>query len=479
MAKIILLIILLAIILLIVIVLLRAAIMRPTPARNAEVKLDTGEKTQYYGKRLARMVRKETVSNRDDEDKTKFYEFQEILTELFPNVHEICEKHVFDGSLLFKWSGKGEAAPILLMSHQDVVEAAGEWEHDPFSGDIDERGRLWGRGSVDTKCSLFCIFSAVEELIEEGYVPNCDVYIASSCTEEFAGEGASMTASYLKEQGVRLAMLIDEGGMILNEPVGGVKGTYAMIGVLEKGHGDLKFIAKGKGGHASTPGRNTPLVRLGKFMAAVEKKPPFTSKFNSTVEEMFKRLTPNMTFGMKLIFANLWLFKPLLIKLMPAISPAAAAMLHTTIAFTTAKGSDGLNVLPQEAWVTGNLRFIPHQPTDESIAIISEMAKKYDLDTEVIHKDYPCPVVDYRAKPFLMVEKAIGEVYPGIGVVPYAMTGCTDAKFYSDICENCLRFAPLYIDQQQYSSIHGLNENIYIGTLPMGVEFYKKIIRQQ
>ena len=79
--------------------------------------------------------------------------------------------------------------------------------------------------------------------------------------------------------------------LILDEPIGGVKGTYAMVGVLEKGYGDLKFIARGKGGHASAPGRNTPLVRLGRFMAAVEKKSPFTSKFSPAVLEMFRRLT--------------------------------------------------------------------------------------------------------------------------------------------------------------------------------------------
>ena len=70
------------------------------------------------------------------------------------------------------------------MSHQDVVEANGNWKHPPFSGHIDEEGRVWGRGTVDTKGSLFCIFQAVEELLAEGVTPVQDVYIASSCTVE-------------------------------------------------------------------------------------------------------------------------------------------------------------------------------------------------------------------------------------------------------------------------------------------------------
>lgn len=470
--------VLLLLVLLIAVVLVRALLLKPTPAMTAKVELDASERAVEYGEKLAKMVRKETISSRFDPDRTKFYEFHEILEELFPNIHATCEKHVFNGSLLFKWSGKGTHEPVLFMSHHDVVEATGTWEHEAFSGDIDEEGRIWGRGTVDTKASLFCELTAVEELIKEGYVPECDVYIASSCTEEWSGEGAPATVAYLKEQGVKLAYLMDEGGMIIEEPVGGVKGTYGMVGVLEKGYGDVKFIAKGKGGHASAPGKNTPLVRLSKFIVEVEKKSPFKREFCPTVKEMFSRMAPNMNFGMKIIFANMWLFEGLLLKILPSISSAAGAMLQTTLAFTTAKGSDGLNVLPQEAWVTGNMRFIPHQDDKESIALISNVAKKYDIETEVIYKDAPCPVVDFNNAPFHLIEEVAAEVYPNVGICPYVMTGGTDAKFYRDLSDNCLRFAPLYIDGQQYGSIHGLNENISRGVLPKGVDFYKMMIRR-
>ena len=454
--------IILAIVLAIVLVALaRALLLKPTAAQTAKVELAEGERAEKYGKQLAQLIQKETISSRFDDDRTKFMEFHDILEEVFPLIHKTCEKHVFNGSLLFKWSGKGNTEPILFMSHHDVVEANGTWEHGAFSGDIDEKGRVWGRGAVDTKASLFCMMTAVEEMIASGYEPECDVYIASSCTEEWSGEGAPETVKYLKEQGVKLAYLMDEGGMIIEEPVGGVKGIYGMVGVLEKGYGDVKFIAKGQGGHASAPKKNTPLVRLGKFMTAVEKKSPFVNKFNPTVTEMFRRMAPNMNFGMKLIFANMWLFKGLLKKLLPSISSAAGAMLHTTLAFTMAKGSDGLNVLPQEAYVTGNMRFIPHQDMDESIELITNVAKKYDLETEIIYADASCPVVDFQNKPFQKLEEVASQVYPGIGICPYVMTGGTDAKFYRELSDNCLRFAPLYIDQQQYASIHGLNENIY------------------
>ncbi|MBE6037761.1 MAG: M20/M25/M40 family metallo-hydrolase [Anaerofustis stercorihominis] len=457
---------------------LKTASVKPTSAKTAKVQLDTSERAENYGKALSEMVKVETISHRDQTDREKFYEFHKTLEKLFPLVHENCEKHVFDGSILFRWKGNGDGEPILLMSHHDVVEANGVWQHSPFSGDLDENGKVWGRGAVDTKASLFCIFTSVEELIKEGYSPKCDVYIASSCTEEWSGDGAPKTVQYLKDNNIHLKLLLDEGGMIIEEPIAGVKGTYAMVGVVEKGYGDVKFTAKGKGGHASAPGKNTPLVRLGKFMADVEKKNPFDAQLTPTVREMFRRLAPNMDFGMKLIFANMGIFRPLIIKLVPMVSSAAGAMMRTTLAFTMAKGADGANVLPQEAYVVGNMRFIHHQDNENSIKVISDVAKKYDIETEVIYQDYPCPIVDFMSEEFRLVEKTINDIYPGVGVSPYVMTGGTDAKYYSSICENAIRFAPLYIDSQQYASIHGLDENIYSGTLPMGVDFYKTIIRK-
>ena len=451
---------------------------RPTAASTASIGLYNDDRAMAYGQGLAAMVRCETISSRDHQQAGKFEAFHKTLEQLFPRVHESCEKQVFDGSLLFRWAGKGEADPIILMSHQDVVEAGGTWTHPPFSGHIDEDGRVWGRGTVDTKASLFCIFTALEELIASGFVPAGDVYIASSCTEEIAGPGAPATVRYLKEQGVRPSLVLDEGGMILQSPIAGAKGLYAMVGVVEKGYADVKFTARSKGGHASAPGKNTPLVRLGRFMADIEDHPPFRREMSPTMEEMFRRMAPNMDLPLKAVLTNLWLFKPVLLKVLPSLNASAGAMTQTTLAFTTAKGSDGLNVLPQEAWVTGNMRLIQHQSGPDSFAAVEKIAAKYDIETEVLYDDPPCPVVGYESDQFRLIEAVCGDIYPGVQVTPYVMTGGTDAKFYKEICPNCIRFAPLFIDEQQYGSVHALNENIFQGALPYGVDFYKLIIRK-
>ena len=410
---------------------------KQTSAVSAQPPKADPKRAELYADKLSQMIKIETVSSRFGQDWSKFEAFQESLTHQFPLIFSQCNVYHPGGGLVIHLPAGGEVKndPILLMSHHDVVAAPAEgWEHAPFSGDIDENGRIWGRGTVDTKGSLLCELQALEELLMNGWEPEADVYITSSATEEWSGPCAPAIVDWLKERGVRLGMLLDEGGMILQEPIGGVRGRYAMVGVLEKGYGDVKFIARSKGGHASAPMKNSPLPRLGALMQSIEKHSPFKPQITPTVREMFGRLTPNMAFPLKLVFSNLWLFGGLLKKLMPSISPAAAAMMQTTCAFTTAKGSDGLNVLPTEAYVTANLRFIHHQANEESIAALEKRAKKFKLDLEVIYQDKPCRIVDHTGKPFRLLEEVSADIYPGYGVVPYVMTGGTDAKFYNDVC---------------------------------------------
>lgn len=452
---------------------------RQTRAIAAHPPKADPKRAEAYADKLSQMIKIETVSSRFDQDWSKFEAFQESLTHQFPLIYSQCNIYHPGGGLVIHLPAKGTAKnePILLMSHHDVVAAPAEgWEHGPFSGDIDKEGRIWGRGTVDTKGSLLCELQALEEMLMDGWEPESDVYITSSATEEWSGPCAPAIVEWLKERNVRLGMLLDEGGMILQEPIGGVRGRYAMVGVLEKGYGDVKFIARSKGGHASAPTKNSPLPRLGALMQSIEKHSPFKAQITPTVREMFGRLTPNMSFPLKLIFSNLWLFGGLLTKLMPMISPAAAAMMQTTCAFTTAKGSDGLNVLPTEAYVTANLRFIHHQANEESIAALEKRAKKFKLDMEVIYQDKPCRIVDHTGKPFRLLEEVAADIYPGYGVVPYVMTGGTDAKFYNDVCDHCLRFAPIEINKQQYGSIHSYNENIDAAALVPAVDFYKEIL---
>ena len=465
------------IILLLLIALVRTLAM---PHKKSDYKANEDEsESMRLAEKLSEMIKYDTTSHANVSEVDKFLGFHKVLEKLFPLVHEKLEKTEIDGNLLYYWKGKSSEKPILLMSHQDVVPAEGEWEHEPFSGDIDG-GKVWGRGASDTKCSVMAFFEAVEELLSEGYTPPTDVYLASSCTEEWAGDGAPKIVNELKRRGVELYIVCDEGGGIITNPIGGINGNFAMVGVFEKGKADVKFTAHSTGGHASAPTKNTPIARLASFVDDVEKHSPFKKKLMPEVAAMFSTLAPYASsFGLRFLFGNIWLFRPLLKAVLPAVSAQAGAMLRTTIAFTTQSGSDAYNVIPQEATLGANMRFIPHQGEKESLEIIEKLAEKHGLETEIIHSNDYTPPVDINGEAFRLVEEVIGETFPGLASSPYVMTGATDAQFYQPICKNCIRFAPVIYGPEQMKGMHGLNENIEYNCLPGAVRFYKNLIKAQ
>ena len=435
------------------------------------------ERALYYAGRLQPLIRCETVSVTGVRQSEKFEHFHALLRESFPRLFSLLTVEDFAGSLLMRWPGKSEESPILLMSHHDVVEAPGAWTHPPFSGEIAD-GKLWGRGTLDTKGNLFVMLQAAEELAEEGFVPPHDVWFVSTCTEETDGTGADSITQELQRRGLRFRMTLDEGGMMMYDPLGGSHGTFAMIGVGEKGCADLKFIARSGGGHASTPGKNTPLVRLGKFMAEADKAKCFTISLSPVVEEMFRRMAPTASGAMKLALSHVHPLRGILARVLPSLSPTAGAMLRTTLAFTMAGGSEGTNVLPQEAYVIGNMRFSHHQGQQDSFRQITALAEKYGIETEVLDPGFASHVTDWHCDGFRLTEEAVRKVFPGVEPAPYIMTGASDSRFFSRVSDCCLRFAPFLIDEQQLESIHGIDENIDIAALPGAVDFYRYIIKE-
>lgn len=429
-----------------------------------------------YAKKLSALLQVETISQMAPvQDLPKFRNFHHVLRDMFPNLFQICEFEDFDGSILLRWPSASSLEPIMFMNHHDVVEAGGQWEHDPFGGCI-ENGRVHGRGAIDTKGGLFAMLQAAEELAAEGFVPSRDIYFESSCTEETTGLGADTISKTLQERGLRFYMILDEGGMILYDPIGGADGTFAMIGVGEKGCADLKFVAHSNGGHASTPGKDTPLVRLGAFMKACDNSSIFQVEMSDTIKEMFARMAPTMKGATGFLLGHSNIFSPILKKVLPSISPTAGALLKTTLAFTMAQGSDGTNVLPQEAWVIGNMRFSHHQGGPRSIEAVKQLAKKYDIEVEVLDEGFQSPLAHFDKEPFKLVEEAVKHCFPNVLTAPYIMTGASDARYFSRVCDECLRFVPFVIDDQQLSAIHGLNESVDISTLAPAVDCYRYIM---
>ncbi len=435
------------------------------------------KRQDLYVANLSKMIQMETVSSVDDTNPEKFRRFHALLKELFPAIFGACESMDFDGSILMKWPGTDtDKLPVMFMNHHDVVATDGNWEHDPFSADIAD-GKIWGRGTMDNKSGLFGMLQAADELAAEGWQPTRDIYFESACTEETSGDGANAISQWMLENGIKLEMLFDEGGYALYDPIGGADGTFAMVGVGEKGCAELKFIARGNGGHASTPGKNTPLVRLGQFMSYIDNNNIFEVSISPTICEMFRRISPYMGRA-GLLLREPKRAKPLLQRVLPRISDTANALIQTTLAFTMAQGSDGRNVIPSEAWVIGNMRFSHHQGQKKSLQAVEAVAKNYGIEMEILDPGFESRISDYNGSGFKLMEEAVKATMPNVdAVVPYIMTGASDARFFDRVCDQCIRFLPFTVTDEQVESIHGINENIDVDTLVPAVDCFKYLIR--
>ena len=188
--------------------------------------------------KLAELVRCKTVSYNDKllEDDAEFEKLISMLPGLYPNVFRTCSfDQLPDRALLLRWPGKTEGDPTVLMAHYDVVPVNEEnWEKPPFAG-ILENGVLWGRGTLDTKVTFNAVFSGAEYLIEKGFQPEQDIYFAFSGGEEVSGPGAVNIVRYFQEHGIQPALVVDEGGAVVENVFPGVKKPCGVIGIAEKG----------------------------------------------------------------------------------------------------------------------------------------------------------------------------------------------------------------------------------------------------
>ena len=428
--------------------------------------------------KLGAMVRVPTVSKNENEDLTEFYKFHRVLEECFPLLHANLEKTELNGTLLFRWPGQDPAKnPLLLMGHQDVVPASDEgWSVPAYSGTV-VNGDLYGRGAMDCKSTMFVEMQAVEELLTEGFVPPCDVYLEYSINEETGGDGAAAAVRYLQQKGLRFAMVIDEGGAVVDKAVEGMDRPYAVIGILEKGYMDVKITARGKGGHSSTPPRNTPAARLFAFANEIERKRPFDKKILPEVEEMFRCMGPSFAQPLRLVLSHFKLFKPLIKALMPRVSPFGEAVMATTCCFTMMQGSDAANVIPKEPYLVANLRTSVHQGCDASLEVLKAYGKKYDLEFEVLMRRDASPVSNIHSAEYAYLTECIRKHFPDAGVAPYMIMGGTDCRHFHALTENALRFAPVRMTAAQSASCHAVDENVTVSALAEGVAFFKMFLK--
>lgn len=463
---------------LVIVLVVNAARLKPTPVADPLPTSDTqGDDASVV--RFQEMLRCPTVwdLHNPNADRSAFDGFVPLLRKLYPRVFESLELELIDGyGISLLWKGTDRAlAPIVLMAHHDVVSAdASGWTHDPFAADIAD-GKIYARGAVDTKCIWAALMEAAEGLLAQGYVPPRDIYFFSSNTEEDGGDTAPHMVEHLQTIGRVPYLVLDEGGAVIDNPPLGVAGEFAVVGVAEKGIFDTLITTSAEGGHAAQPSLEDATAKLVSGLDGLQKNPP-ASKLSDPVAAMLRELASHGSFGLRLVFANLWLFRPVVIRIMQGNSETAA-MVRTTYALTQLEGSPAHNIISKQAKATVNVRVDPGETVD---AALQRIKARFDDRTsyELREVSEPSPIAPFDGDPaFDYLRRVIHSVYPAAGIAPYVQTSCSDARHFHRICPRTYRFAGILFKGDQRSRIHGQDENLDVDSFKCGVGFYTEFIR--
>jgi len=429
---------------------------------------------------LQQLVRCRTISYNDPslEDESQFQALIDLLPRLYPHVFEACEySQLPDRALLFRWPGKVAGEPAVLMSHYDVVPVQEDmWEKPPFEGIIEE-GVLWGRGTLDTKATLNAALSAVNTLIAQGFVPENDVYLAFSGGEEVNGKGASNIVDYFQAQGITPGLVLDEGGAVVRDVFPGVKEPCGMIGIAEKGMINACYQVRSSGGHASAPLPKSPVTTLAKACRNVVEH-PFKMQISQPAVEMFDTLGRHSSFLFRLIFANLWCFKPVLNVFTRLTGGEINALVRTTTAFTQMEGSSARNVLPTQAMMVSNMRLNPGDSVASAVAYLTKVVADEDVEISVLESNEPSRVSRTDCPGWEKVASSVAETWEGSIVTPYLMMQCSDSRHYGRISDRVYRFSAMDLTKEERKTIHGNNERIRLDCIHRSVEFYIRLLKK-
>ena len=456
---------------------IRAARFQPKPGPSAiegEEQFDRDRAVSC----LQALVRCKTISNHDPalEDEAEFEKLISLLPELYPSVFKTCEfNRMPDRGLLFKWTGKTPGDPAVMMSHYDVVPVNEDgWEKPPFEG-ILEDGVLWGRGTLDTKGTFNSVLFAADHLIAQGFVPEHDVYFAFSGGEEVNGSGALHIVNWFQEQGITPSLVLDEGGAVVENVFPGVNVPCGMVGIAEKGMINVQYTVQSGGGHASAPPVKTPLTTLASVCRKVVEH-PFKMAINKPAALMFDTLARHSSFLYKLIFSNLWCFKPVLDLICRMSGGEMNALVRTTTAFTQAEGSMARNVIPAQAHLVCNMRLSPSDSVDSAVAYLQKVVNDPQVEITVLESNEPSPISETDCAGFEKVADAVAETWKGCVVTPYIMVQCSDSRHYRDLTRHVYKFSAMDLTAEERRTIHGNNERIRLETIQKSVEFYIRLL---
>ncbi|HUP31807.1 MAG TPA: M20/M25/M40 family metallo-hydrolase [Gaiellaceae bacterium] len=370
----------------------------------------------------------------------------------------------------------GDAPPLLLQGHVDVVTTFGQtWTHPPFEGLLVD-GEIWGRGALDMKAGVAMLVHAFLRAKLEGPPLPGDLVLVVLSDEENGGDrGARFLVQEHPElfAGTRYA-LGEFGGFTLH--AGGRR--FYPIQVAEKQICWLKATVHGPGGHGAMINRGGTAARLGRLLSALDRKrlpvhvTPVVRDSIEAIADALPRpqaavmrslLKPRLTDGaLRLLGAQGTLFEP---------------MLRNTVNATIVRGGEKINVVPSAIELELDGRALPGFSPEQLIAELHD-AVGDDVEIELVRHDPGPPAPDLGL--FETLAGVIRELDPEGIPIPLLQIGVTDGRFFSQAGVQTYGFLPMRLPQGFAFAklIHAADERIPVDALEFGAEAVWRAIQR-
>jgi carboxypeptidase PM20D1 len=428
---------------------------------------------------LQAAVRFATVSHdHEPADPATLAELRRFLESTYPKTWStLSVELISESALLLTWAGTDPDQPgLLLAAHQDVVpiESPDAWDHSPFAA-VRDATHLHGRGVLDDKGPLIAILETVEGLIESDFRPTATLVLAFGHDEERLGRhGAGRMSRILEDRGVHVRLVLDEGGLVTEAMLPGVAKPVAVVAIGEKGYADIELTATGERGHSSAPPSTTAVGRIATAVAAVERK-QMPARLD-VVERLFTAISPAARPGLGPVLGALPKLGPLAKRAL-GTRATTNALIRTTITPTMLAGGTKANVLPTSARAVLNCRIMPGDTLRDVVSHIEGVVGE-GIRVNVISGHDPPPLSDPQSDAFAAVAGVAGEVFPDAVVAPFVVMVATDARFYTGIADQVLRFQPFRMNEGEFRGIHGPNERMRLSDAGPALRFYRRLIEQ-
>jgi acetylornithine deacetylase/succinyl-diaminopimelate desuccinylase-like protein len=380
---------------------------------------------------------------------------------------EIYESDPGRASVVARWSGADSSRDAMLIhGHLDVVPAnADDWQVDPFSAEVRD-GCIWGRGAVDMKDRDAMVLAVLRDWVRQGKVPPRDIVLAFVADEE---AGGVYGAHHLVDHHADLFEGCTEG---VSE-VGGYSMTiggqrlYA-IQTAEKGIAWLRLVASGRAGHGSMLNDDNAVTALAEAVARVGRH-SFPIELSATVEEFLREICTALD-----IPYSADDIEGILDKLGPLAKMIGATVRHT-VNPTMLDAGYKQNVIPGVAHAYLDGRFLPGG--EERFLEEIERLVGPEVAIEIVQRQIAYETT-FDGDLVAAMSAAIMAEDPDGRVVPYCMSGGTDAKAFSELGIRCFGFSPLLLpaDLDFMGLFHGIDERVPIDGLQFGVRALSRFL---